>query len=447
MSISTAPDPPAHPSSYTPLFSPKSPAMLRQRQKSELALRLGDVMGEISQHESEKLQMNSSLTHRIRLSGGGSKRPSKSVDVKDWKPYEDRTHSSDFRPDTAAAAAAAATADSDHARSRATVAAEIRSREGAWAEWLTRAMSSMGYQYVCIALTLLSLYLADLDAAVMPASADTAVSCILLVIFIAFSLELLLQCACKRNYLLSFFFFMDLIGTASLVFDISFIADSFLNSSTLSTSSTPSARVSHSASVVRLTRFARILRVVRLIRIVRLFRSSSAMHGRHPSKVGLHLSELIDKRVILMMLGLLIALPFLTVDPAPDDQSAAMALLMMVQSVSLADTQLVAQQLMAAQGSSLFYLFIAQGGGGVTDPAGLTFIDQRQANSGLRVSELSIYSDGSSTAMLSVRSLVYETACYSMATTSLIIAVFALGSFLISRHVHGLVVAPLERMT
>src|ERR1700735_4310007 len=49
--------------------------------------------------------------------------------------------------------------------------------------------------------------------------------------------------------------------------------------------------------------------------------------------------------------------------------------------------------------------------------------------------------------MLSIRPSACLTRCYSLAPTTLIIFVFGCGSFLISRNVHALVVAPLERMT
>ena len=428
----------ATPSNYPVLFSPKSPPALRKKH-SELALRLGDVMGEIHRHEKEKREI-AGFSQRRLAEDATARRPSGSVGVADWKPYEERKQRG-----------AGETLKGELDVKKSTLAhphspVEIVSRDGVVARAIDAVLSDVRYQALSIALTLLCLYLHDLCYAVMPKSADEAVSAILLAVFILFSVELLVQCLVRRHYFLSFFFFMDLIGTASLIFDIQFITDALWSESSLTSSSTPSSHVTQSASVIRLTRFARLLRVIRLVRIVRLLRHHTAANqSRHPSKVGLHLAGLIDKRVILMMLGMVIILPFLTADPSPDDQSPALALELMVDSQSSADLQTVFAQLVSAQGDALYYAFIQ--GGPVAGASGLTLIDYRAAQSGLRVEEQTVWTDGSSTLLISVRQSVYLTACYSMATTTLIIVVFALGSWLISRNVHSLVVAPLERMT
>ena len=440
---------PISPRPYPSLLTPKSPPSLRPSKQSELALRLGDVMGEIHRHEKEKREVTG-LTRRAGGGGlglgdgedgggGGVTRRMSSADVSDWKPYEERK---------ARGVGETMKGELEVKRPRQrdhSGFSEITVRERWWAVWVCAVLSDLRYQYASMALTLLCLYLHDLCYAAFPSSADDAVSGILLFTFIFFSLELLLQCVCRRNYAGSFFFFMDLIGTVSLIFDISFIVNQFWSTNP-TTSSTASSHVTQSASVIRLTRFARVLRVIRLVRIVRLLRYNTPVsQSRHPSKVGLHLASLIDKRVILMMLGMVIILPFLTGDTAPLDQSPALGLELCADALSLQDMQAVVTQLVAAQGDSLFYLFIQ--GGPVAGASGLTLIDQRASTSGLRDEEVTIYTAGSSTLMLSVRESVYLTACYSMATTTLIIAVFASGSWLISRSVHTLVVAPLERMT
>ena len=460
-------------STYTPLFSPhgpKSPPLLRKKQ-SELALRLGDVMGEIHKHEAHKRELHSQLTHRHHplLQDASSSERRVSTSVGDWKPYDDKKERRSQQQAAAAAprppgasissvspshtvAAAASTAAPAfsatktvaHRRTGSTLPLVV-SRSNKYAARVVHCMTDIRYQYVAMVLVLLALYLNDFDMAVLPKAADTAISAILLVIFILFACEIVVQCGVKRNYFGSFFFWMDLLGTVSLIFDISFIANSFWSANALTTSNTASSRVQQSASVIRLTRFARILRVIRLVRIVRLFRYQSPLSGsKHPSKVGLHLSELIDKRTILMMLGLVVILPFLTGDPAPDDQSPALGLELLVDTQRAADFAALSGVYLAAQ-SNLIYLFINTTTAAAS--GGQTLLDRRGEMSWLRVSELNIYTDGTSVAYLSIRDSVYLSSCYSMATTSLIIAVFAVGSYVISRNVRSLVVAPLERMT
>ena len=453
---------------YTPLFSPhgpKSPPLLRKKH-SELALRLGDVMGEIHKHEKEKRELHSQLTHRHHplLQDAATAERRVSASIGDWKPYDDKmqrrsqqaaaalsradsiTKSNTTTTTTNPTPPAISSKPSTHRRAGSTLPLVV-SRSNRHAERIVHWMTNLHYQYAAMVLCLLALYLNDFDYAVLPKGADTAISVILLIIFLLFGIEIVVQCIVKRNYFCSFFFWMDLIGTVSLIFDISFIVNSFWSANQLTTSNTASSRVQQSASVIRLTRFARILRVIRLVRIVRLFRYNSPLSGsKHPSKVGLHLSELIDKRTILMMLGLVIILPFLTGDPASDDQSPALGLEVLVDTLQANDFNVLSGVYLATQ-PDLIYLFINTTAAAIAGHGNQVLLDRRSEMSWLRVSELNIYTDGTSQATFSIRDSVYLSSCYSMATTSLIIAVFAIGSYVISRNVHSLVVAPLERMT
>jgi hypothetical protein len=81
-------------------------------------------------------------------------------------------------------------------------------------------------------------------------------------------------------------------------------------------------------------KFARVLRVIRLVRVVRIFKFRQHSRRAHPSKVGLHLAELIDKRVIVMLLGLLCIIPLLANDP-PYGTSEALGLDMLERSSRL----------------------------------------------------------------------------------------------------------------
>ena len=49
---------------------------------------------------------------------------------------------------------------------------------------------------------------------------DSPVSILLCVIFALFSLEILVQCLLRRNYFLTFLFWLDVVGTGSLLFDL-----------------------------------------------------------------------------------------------------------------------------------------------------------------------------------------------------------------------------------
>ena len=101
-----------------------------------------------------------------------------------------------------------------------------------------------------------------------------------------------------------------------------------------------SARIARTAGSVRITKFARLFRIIRLVRVVRLFRyfqsqkkkaadvagllsmrgmkktvdprqSVAKANPVKPSRIGVLLSDLITKRIILIVITLIIAIPLL----------------------------------------------------------------------------------------------------------------------------------------
>ena len=74
-------------------------------------------------------------------------------------------------------------------------------------------------------LTLVALFGDDTRLAFLDKSADIFVDSVLLTCFVAFLVELVLQCIAKPGYNLSFFFWLDLIALLSLVPDIYFLIE------------------------------------------------------------------------------------------------------------------------------------------------------------------------------------------------------------------------------
>jgi len=98
-----------------------------------------------------------------------------------------------------------------------------------------------------------------------------------------FSVEIVLQCLILDDYWLSFYFWLDIISTASLITDIGWIMDAIVG---LSQGSNPSgsniqqatklARAGRGARVgTRAARLARVIRLIRLLRIVKLYKSAN----------------------------------------------------------------------------------------------------------------------------------------------------------------------------
>ena len=308
------------------------------------------------------------------------------------------------------------------------------------------------YFSLCIVCTLFSLYAEDVSVCWFPPSADLPISVLLTCCLALFSLDILACSVVRTGYFLSFFFFLDVVGTLSLILDIQFMLPLNLNSIHDGSSS---QRLNQSGNVLRITRFVRLFRVMQVLRVVKLFKFHAEVEeavvagekvGHTANKVGLKLAELIDKRVISMLLGLIIILPFFTVDDSNYGQSQQVGLdiletLVLTHSPSpstVNDTQDFLSKYESYHSTLLYLSF----------PTSPPYTPVSLDTSSLRSRDIDTFlAPQGSVALFDLSSQYYTTSLYSIILTSIIIAMFMAGSVLISKDVYQLVVAPLERMT
>ena len=128
-------------------------------------------------------------------------------------------------------------------------------------------------------LTIIVLFASDIQIAFLRVEVDKTFNicqCIILGIFL---LEFILNCLAKKDYLFSFFFYLDLIATISLIQDIDWIINPILgySSNTATSNRKKSVQASKAmnkvSSASRATRILRIIRIVRLIRMVKLYKN------------------------------------------------------------------------------------------------------------------------------------------------------------------------------
>jgi hypothetical protein len=300
--------------------------------------------------------------------------------------------------------------------------------------------STQTFLAINILVTLFSLFARDFTLAFLPKAADTAISIILLVIFLYYCFEILFQIATQPQYFLRFYFWLDLIGTVSLTFDIEFLAAPLIYSSA------STASLNKSTNALKLSRVTRILRIVRLIRVVKLLKLTnkiqSALNSNiNASKVGLHLSELVDKRVILMILSLLIILPFFSSSDTAMSNSPLLGLDIIDGNSNNRTMQNAVVTKYLDYHSNLIYLQVS------TDYFGPRVNALHQYNY-LRDIELADYrSSSGSKSVLNIRDNVFADSGYSMLITLFIIILFCLGTIIISKDIYYIVVAPLDRMS
>lgn len=148
-------------------------------------------------------------------------------------------------------------------------------------EIMKKIIDSYFYIIFMMFITIYVLFISDLNTAFMATDSDVAISYTQLACFILFLIEIVLNVFVEKDYFLSFFFWLDVISTLSLLLDIDFImnplfnpvsTDVVTNGSSKSNKSTRS--VAKAASAGRVTRILRIVRIIRIIRIVKLYKAT-----------------------------------------------------------------------------------------------------------------------------------------------------------------------------
>lgn len=181
-------------------------------------------------------------------------------------------------------------------------------------------------------ITLYALFGDDVKTLGFAKSSDDVFSSLVVFCLLLFLIELILSLIYKPGYRWSFYFWLDLVATLSLIPDIGWLWDQAIGISSSSNSgkSLQSAGKASRAGT-KTTRALRIIRIVRLIRLVKLYKNAKiAMKKREKnqeldelfrnlpvtseSKVGKKMAEVVMKRVILIVLTLLFILPLFDTD-------------------------------------------------------------------------------------------------------------------------------------
>lgn len=117
--------------------------------------------------------------------------------------------------------------------------------------------------------TVYALFFDDVRILGFSKDADKGFYGLTVIVFFLFTFEIVVHSICTQGYFLSFFFWLDIISTLSLIPDIGWITDFFDSQLTKSASS-----ITKTSRAARITRIIRIVRVLRLIRIVKLYKQA-----------------------------------------------------------------------------------------------------------------------------------------------------------------------------
>lgn len=179
---------------------------------------------------------------------------------------------------------------------------------------------------------------------------DSTFDVIVIICLVVFTVECVLSCIGKEDYYLSFFFMLDVISTATLILDLSYVAD-ILAGGESDDDSMSNLRGGRTARVG--AKAGRVVRVLRLVRILKLYKAyydskkareaklkahnpgdeddwddmevneKPDLNAHNESRVGKKLSEMTIRRVIILVLTMLLVFPFLIAPSASQNAESA----------------------------------------------------------------------------------------------------------------------------
>ena len=124
--------------------------------------------------------------------------------------------------------------------------------------------------------TIYTLFFDDIRVVFIPKVADDAFFTITTVCFLLFLFEIILSSIYIPKYWMGFFFWLDVLSTVSMLFDLGWIMDNVNNASQADSASS----LAKSSRAARVTRIVRLVRLIRLVRIVKLYKQAKLAQQR-----------------------------------------------------------------------------------------------------------------------------------------------------------------------
>ena len=321
--------------------------------------------------------------------------------------------------------------------------------------------NSKTVQFLVFWATIIALVGDSFRSCCLEKGSDFGVNVTLIVIFGLFVLELIILSLCQEGYFLSFFFYVDLLGTASLVLDVPWLMGE-QNASADATASLQFAKAGRAARTgARATKLVRLIRFVRLVRMVRAIkffsgfgkkgskRHDRAMSAAHPSSIGFRLAEGISRRMLVLVLTVLLVTPLLVAEDTSNEDVQHQLLRSMEVMTHTERLEYIARGYTRKFIVTQLYVHGVDyyGSGGVVDAVS-TGVKGRAHESELRADEKETYIGMNTTTFAVHDRTAYtkETAVYDICLVSFMLVLLSFSSFSFTQLANDMVVKPVERM-
>ena len=338
-----------------------------------------------------------------------------------------------------------------------------RARKGKFAKKYAEIVNHPIYKLMTMLFAVGALYTKDLCYAVLPKTADFwALNVVLSVIFFWLFLELILYSITFSNYCFTFFFWLDLIGTASILIDIPWIllGIGLKSNIFLIVKGGRMGRAARGAGSIRFIKLIKMVRMIKLFRLLNVFRKRRGEEDTDdksddnefldsdseikPSRMGSLLADRVTQKVILGVLVAFLITPLFDPEITDTGDKTFFGLAELESTYTKYHDTATGQFLHeSAEGDyedvldlfNLYHedvLFLQIGSNSGDGMMRTPEIDD--PNDELRIEERAEYitESGVSSAILNIRSNVMEEAILNICLTTFMMAIFAVGSFIIS---------------
>lgn len=309
-------------------------------------------------------------------------------------------------------------------------------------------LESPMFQGLTFFATIYALFAFDLNLALGNKDADVAIDYATFVVFILFVVELILSLACVKGYI-QFFFWLDVVATISLYFEISFLLQA---SSTLEAANDLALAKAGRAAKAG-ARAGRLANILRLIRLVKIFKFAKWILGRFSRKqiqsdesedelendlhfsmsiLGRKMTESITKKVIIAVVLMLIMFSATEVDFTPDARQIQLDAI-----AEYPDSSDLRESFFQSHDNIIAFT-----------GAGYDFVDQERIDNlrKIEILNLTAQSDASINASFDISDDTVTQAWYSLLITTFVSLLLATMGLLFSRDAYKMVIHPIEKM-
>jgi hypothetical protein len=134
-------------------------------------------------------------------------------------------------------------------------------------------LEAVWFNIVVSIFTILALFGDDFRIIATSKGADPLFDVLLILTLLIFAFEITLSVLCKPGYFNSFFFWLDLISTVTLILDLTSVSNAITEAGSGGGAVGSTAGIARASRASRIgTKAGRIVRIIRLIRLVKIFK-------------------------------------------------------------------------------------------------------------------------------------------------------------------------------